>query len=203
MEMVLVRHAETDAAGRRLTGRSPGVPLNEAGRRQALELAARCAHVSVAAVYSSPLERSRETAEAVAIRHGLPVTTLTALQELDYGAWQGCWLEALDDDPHWRAYNRRRSLHRIPGGESLASAQARMVECVEMLQAEHSSACRVLLVTHADVIRATLTLLLGMPLDFALRLAVPPASVTVVRLQSDTPLLVSMNDSGPLHYLAS
>src|SRR5438270_10127323 len=85
--LVLVRHGVTEETGPILSGRRPGIGLSEKGREQAGAAGRRLADLPVAAVYSSPLERCRQTAEAVAAPHGLPVNDLPGLFEADYGEW--------------------------------------------------------------------------------------------------------------------
>jgi probable phosphoglycerate mutase len=98
---LLVRHASGDHVGRRLAGRAPGAPLNDAGREEAARLASWLAPVPLAAVYSSPLERARDTAASVAAPHGLPVTVDEAFTELDFGGWTGRSVESLAGDALW------------------------------------------------------------------------------------------------------
>src|SRR5207253_11086481 len=87
--LVLVRHAVTAQTGPLLTGRAPGVDLSEDGRKQAAALADRLAGLPVAAVYASPIERTAQTAAAVAGRHDLEVHALPGALEADYGEWTG------------------------------------------------------------------------------------------------------------------
>src|SRR5919108_6110543 len=87
--VVLVRHGVTAETGPVLSGRRPGIDLSDAGRKQAEEAAARLAGLPVAAVYSSPLERCRQTAQALAAPHDLAVEDVPGLFEADYGEWSG------------------------------------------------------------------------------------------------------------------
>ena len=83
--LLLVRHGRTDAAGKRLTGWAPGVHLNEDGRRQAERLVERLDGIRVDAIYSSPLERCRETAAPLAKARRLSVHVRRSLIETGYG----------------------------------------------------------------------------------------------------------------------
>ena len=103
----------------------PGILLNATGREQADALAAALALLPLAAIYSSPLERARETADAVGRGTGLEVGVSPGLVELDYGAWTGRSIASLADDPVWRDYNTRRVATRIPGGETMDEVAAR------------------------------------------------------------------------------
>lgn len=195
--VLLIRHGDTDMVGRQLAGRTPDVHLNPRGQIQARELAKRLHDIPLDAIYTSPLERARETALPLAQERGLESVALTQLQELDYGMWQGSNLPDLEGDPYWKAYNQCRSLYRIPGGESLMEAQIRMVQAVEWLRAEHVAA-NLMLVGHSDPIKALLMHMLGIPLDFVHRLDIMPASVSVVEFTSGHPHVRCINDLGDL-----
>lgn len=182
--VLLIRHAACDHVGRRLAGRSPGVHLNQEGRREADALAGALARLPLEAVYSSPLERARETASALGKRLDVPVGVASGLNELDYGDWTGRSLESLADDPVWRAYNACRSSTRIPGGESMGEVVARGAAELERIRRAHPDGM-VAAVSHGDVIRALLLHALGASLDHIHRLEVAPASVSVLRLFED------------------
>jgi len=198
---LLIRHAVTEAVGHSLTGRLPGVHLTPRGRAQADKLVERLKDIHIDSIHTSPLERTRETAQPLAQALGLPVNELTKLHELHYGDWQGKTLEALSEDPLFSAYNQTRSLCRIPGGEMPAEAQLRMVQVVERLHAEHPGDTHVL-VSHGDPLRCLVAYALGMPLDFIKRLHIAPASISVLDIDEgigDThPSLLCINDLGAL-----
>lgn len=87
--LVLARHAVTAQTGPLLSGRASGIDLSEKGRGQAEVLGKRLANLPVAAVYASPIERTTQTAAAVAAHHGLTVQPLPGVLEADYGEWTG------------------------------------------------------------------------------------------------------------------
>lgn len=195
--LYLIRHAMTDAVGRFLAGRAPGLHLNPEGRAQAAGLAERLAAVPLSHVYTSPLERARETAAPLAARHDLPVETREPLGEIDYGDWTGRPFTALAEDPIWRRYNRLRSLTRIPGGELAAGVQARVAAELAHLAAAHPNGS-LALVSHADVVRAALAHCAAIPLDLLLRVEIAPASVSIVVLGEHAPSIRCVNHSGHL-----
>lgn len=164
-----------------LTGRTPGHALNEAGRAEAAALAEACAGLPLAAVVSSPMERCRETAAPIAARHGLPVVIEEGLHEIDFGAWCGQDFPTLFERDDIRAFNQARSLAPVPGGEIMLAAQARAMASLHRLAAAHPET-QLLLVSHADIIKGILAAVLGMPLDFILRLDIAPASRSVLDL---------------------
>jgi probable phosphomutase (TIGR03848 family) len=198
--LVLLRHAVTEQTGPLLTGRNPGVDLSEGGRKQAEALADRLANLPVTAVYASPLERTTQTASAVADRHALPVRELPGALEADYGEWTGGKLSDLAQTDLWKTVQRSPSRARFPGGESLAEMQARIVRCLEDVAAQHPGEI-VVVVSHADPIKAAIAHYTGVHLDLFQRIVVSPASVTAFQLSSHGAALVKCNDTGSLDEL--
>lgn len=182
--LFLIRHAAHDLVGRVLCGRMPGVHLGERGRAEAAALARRLAGEGLAAVYAGPLPRAQETAEPIARRAGLVLETEAALDEIDFGAWTGRSLAALDGDPDWRRWNDEREAARPPGGESMQEAQGRMLRWLEAVPRRHPGAA-IAAVSHADVIKAALAGLLGLPLGRHDRFEIGPAGISTVLLWPD------------------
>ena len=192
----LVRHAAHDRVDRVLCGRMPGVGLGEAGLAQAEALARRFGdghRGAVNAVWTSPVQRARETAEPIALRLGLLAWDSDALCEIEFGAWTGATFEALRDDPRWHRWNEARGDERPPGGESMVEAQARAMNEVERAREEHPDGC-VVLVSHGDIIKAVLAGVLGLPLDAHARFEVPPASVSALAVWDGGGKVLSMNE---------
>jgi probable phosphoglycerate mutase len=198
--LVLVRHAVTEQTGPMLTGRTPGVDLSEDGRKQASALADRLAALPVAVVYASPIERTAQTAAAVAERHGLTVHELPGALEADYGDWTGGKLADLAKTDLWKTVQRAPSRARFPGGESMTEMQARIVGCLEAVVADHPGEI-VVVVSHADPIKAAIAHYTGLHLDQFQRIVVSPASVTAFQLSADGAALVKCNDTGDLDEL--
>ena len=201
-KLVLVRHAVTEQTGPMLTGRAPGVDLSEDGRNQAKALGERLGDVPVAAVYASPIERTTQTGEAIAAHHALPVRALPGVLEADYGEWTGGKLAELAKTDLWKTVQRAPSRARFPDGESLAEMQARMVTALEAVVADHPGEV-VVVVSHADPIKAAIAHYTGLHLDLFQRLVVAPASVTVFELSAYGAALVKCNDTGDLEELRS
>ena len=199
-KLVLVRHAVTEQTGPMLTGRTPGVDLSEDGRRQAKALGERLADLPVKAVYASPIERTAQTAEAVAVHHGVEVRELPGVIEADYGEWTGGKLVELAKTDLWKTVQRAPSRARFPGGESLAEMQGRMVTALEAVVADHAGEM-VVVVSHADPIKAAIAHFTGLHLDLFQRVVVSPASVTVFELSPHGAALIKCNDTGDLEEL--
>lgn len=200
-QILLIRHATNDYIGtNRLAGWTPGVHLNAAGQKEAAELAQRLAPVPIAAIYSSPLERAVETAEAIAAPRNLTVECREALGETRYGEWTGQVLEELAKTEIWRIVQFYPSGARFPGGEALREMQARAVAEVEAIREAHPEET-VAVVSHADVIKAVVAHYIGLHLDLFQRLVVAPASVTALQIGKMSARLVCLNETGSLEQL--
>jgi probable phosphoglycerate mutase len=199
--LLLVRHGHTPTAGRILTGRARGIHLSERGREQAEALVRRLEGVPIEAIYSSPLERCRETAAPLAKARGLPVRLRRDLLEVDYGEWSGRSIRQLARTRAWQALRDAPSAVRFPGGETLRGVQARAVDAVRAIAEAHPEGTAVV-VTHADVVRMALAGLLGVPLDLYQRLAIDPGSLSAIALAGARVTVLRVNDTGDLSALA-
>jgi probable phosphomutase (TIGR03848 family) len=207
--VILVRHGRTAAnVSGVLAGRAAGVALDEIGLGQATRAAERLAVVPLVGVVSSPLERCRETAGLILDRQeGSPALTIDdGIVECDYGEWQGRPLSELATEKLWSVVQRQPSAAEFPGGESLATMQARSVAAIRhhdvAFEAEHGPGAVWVAVSHGDIIKSILADALGMHLDLFQRINVGPASVSIVRYGSDRPDVVATNtDSGDLGWL--
>ena len=198
---LFVRHGVTGTTGKVLPGRARGLHLADAGRAQAEAVAERLARLEkVDAVYSSPLERTRETAAAIGRRLGLKVTAERGLLECDFGEWTGAELKALVKLPEWRTVQRYPSGFRFPKGESFKEMQTRITETVARLRARHPGQT-VVLVSHADPIKAAVADAAGTPLDLFQRLVISPCSVTAIAYGDGGPVVLSVNSLGDLSEL--
>jgi probable phosphomutase (TIGR03848 family) len=207
--VILARHGRTTAnTGGVLAGRSAGVHLDDLGAEQARAAGERLAVVPVAAVVTSPLERTRETARAIAAAQepALKAVTEKGLLECDYGTWTGRELKTLAKEDLWRTVQAHPSAAVFPDGESMAGMASRAVAAVrrwdEKVTEEHGPDAVWIAVSHADVIKAILADALGMHLDSFQRLVVDPASLSVVRYTPLRPFVVSVNSTeGDLSHL--
>lgn len=184
----LIRHGAHAHLGHTLSGRQPNLPLTEVGRAQAAPLGERLAGERLTAIYSSPVERARETADAIGAACGLPVTKVAALDEIDFGEWTGRAFADLDADPAWAKWNVSRATARAPGGETMDQALDRASAHLATLTG------RTAVVTHCDIIRGLVCRAIGLSLDNLHRLRVDAASVTRLDLHAHTPLL-SLNET--------
>jgi broad specificity phosphatase PhoE len=189
----LLRHGQHVLQGRVLAGRTPGIGLSTMGRAEIAAVADRLANEDIVALYSSPLQRTRETAEILSERLDLPIQYREDLLELDFGEWTGLTFDAVRTDERWPAWRDCRSIATIPGGESMRQVQERAVEALFDLRQTHRDG-RVLIVSHGDVIRAALLFALGMPLDFYSRIEVGLASINTIHIDNSGIRVLGVNE---------
>lgn len=209
--VILVRHGRTTAnATGLLAGRTPGVQLDDTGREQAVLAGRRLAAVPLVGVVSSPLERCRQTAERILdLQTGSPVTSIDdGITECDYGDWQGRTLTDLAALPLWPVVQNQPSAVTFPNGESMAAMQARSVAAIRRhdaaFEAEHGPGAVWVAVSHGDIIKSVLADALGMHLDLFQRIAVGPASLSIVSYGTSRPTVHATNtDAGDLAWLAA
>lgn len=199
--VLLIRHGLTEHTGKRLTGWTPGIHLSDKGRAQAAGLAERLAPISLAAVYSSPLERCMETAKPVAATRKLRVRASKGVGEVRYGDWTGKPLAQLSRTKLWKTVQQNPASARFPNGESLLEAQERAVEAIETIAIAHPKAV-VAVFSHGDPIRLLLAHYSGIHTDLFQRLVVAPASVSAVVVGEGRPVIARINDTGSLADLA-
>lgn len=192
--VLLLRHGLTKMTGPVLAGRMPGVHLDDRGQGQAMKVAERFGAVPFARIVSSPLERCKETARAVAGARA--VSTDKGLLECDYGDWTGKEIKVLSKDPLWPVVQAHPSSATFPGGESMAAMQARAVATIRKHDAQLKAEDVWLACSHGDVIKAILADALGMHLDAFQRINVDPCSISVIRYTPLRPFVLRVNDTG-------
>jgi probable phosphomutase (TIGR03848 family) len=208
--VILVRHGRTTAnASGMLAGRLPGVKLDDTGAVQAARTGERLAPVPLAGVVTSPLERCRQTARAIARAQAgsPPLTSERGITECDYGDWAGRPIRELAKEKLWSLVQTQPSAAVFPNGESMTAMQARAVSAVRRLDAafesEHGPGAVWVAVSHGDVIKSVLADALGLHLDLFQRLHVDPASVSIVRYTATRPYVLATNThAGDLAWLA-
>lgn len=191
---LLIRHGETDYNKRmHLPGRLPGVHLTQKGQQQARSLSDHLATAPIKAIYSSPLERTMETAEPLAKALQLDIIPTPGLLETDCGEWQGQSVKKLRHTKIWQSVQHRPSLFHFPGGESIAECQHRMVQVLESLRLQHAPQDLVACFSHADPIKQVVAFFLGLPLDNFQHLFIDLASITVLQISESESRLIMLN----------
>lgn len=177
--ILLIRHGAVDSIGNWISGRRPGVHLNLTGKAEAAALAHKLADVTLAAIYSSPLERTRETAEPLERSKRLELRIREDFNEIDFGEWTGKSFAELETIPLWTRFNMERDVVRIPGGEHMPEVAERMASGLERIEREHQNQT-VAVFSHTDPIRAVLCRYTGTNLDRMQTFEIDTASISTV-----------------------
>jgi probable phosphoglycerate mutase len=195
--LLLVRHGETPTTGSTLPGRARGLHLGDKGVASAQIAADRISPFGkkVAAVYASPLERTRETAAPIAKAVGKRVRVEKGLNECDFGSWTGQELKALRKLPEWKQVQGVPSQFRFPGGESFSEMQTRMTSALTTLAARHPGET-VVAVSHADPIKAAVAHAMGTHLDLFQRIVISPCAVSAILYTAGSPIVLCVNSTG-------
>lgn len=193
--ILLIRHAVNDFVKTgKLAGWTPGVHLNDEGQAQAEALGKRLASAPINHLYSSPLERTMETAEAIRQHHPhLTIKQHDGIGEVRYGDWEGQAISDLARRKMWQVVQEYPSRAYFPNGETMRGVQERAVNAIEALVAAHPRDM-VAVVSHADLIKMVLAHYLGMHLDVFQRIVISPASISTLMLGYGRPYVVTIND---------
>lgn len=193
-----VRHGTTPTTGKILPGRTKGLHLSEQGLGEAGRTGERLASLgSIAAIYSSPLERARETAGAIARHLSLSVKVERGLIECEFGDWTGAELASLRKLPEWQTVLQHPAGFRFPNGESFGELRLRIASTVDRLIERHQGEV-IAVVSHADPIKIAVGEAMGVPLDLIQRTVISPASVSVVAYSASSPVVLAVNSCSDL-----
>jgi probable phosphomutase (TIGR03848 family) len=194
--ILLVRHGQTPTTGKLLPGRAPGLHLAPAGVEQAERAAARIAEITkVSALYTSPLERARETAAPIAKALKMPAKVRRGLLECEFGEWTGKELSSLMKLPEWTTVQRAPSTFRFPGGESFTEMQTRIIGALEEIRDAHPGEV-VVCVSHADPIKAAVAHAMGTHLDLFQRIVISTCSISAITWTTHGPAVLTVNSTG-------
>jgi len=191
MRLLLIRHASHDLLGKALAGRT-SVPLNDVGICEAKQLARKLVDEGITTLISSPTLRAVQTAMPLAESLGLEIVSSRAFDEVDFGDWTGRSFAELDLLPEWQQWNKDRDHGEAPGGETMRSAQKRVVQGIWHLKQQYQGQT-VAVFSHCDVIKAALLHFLGAPLQSIFRLEIAPCSVGIVVFHGDDPLVTKID----------
>ena len=196
MTLYIVRHGQTvDNLENRIQGHTDS-PLTDLGLRQAEAVAGRLASESFAAIYSSDLGRAVQTAEIVALRHGLPVQTTPLLRESNLGVAEG--LTVAEFAERWPEENRLwrmdSSKHRPPGAETIEHVVDRCGEFIQQALAEHKDGDKLAVIAHSGSQRGLMCAAFGLPVSLYRALGTANASVSLMDV-GDRPSLKLLNDT--------
>lgn len=197
--LVIVRHGKTPTTGKVLPGRTPGLSLSEEGRAEAQTTAERLyqAYPRPDFIFTSPLERAKETAEPYATKAGVPLIEHANLLECDFGDWTGRDLSELAKLPEWKTVQSTPSRFRFPKGESFPEMAARMSSFMEEVSSVHAGKV-VVAYSHADPIKALISDVMGLHLDLLQRVVIHTAAASVIGIVSHQPYVITVNSTAEL-----
>jgi probable phosphoglycerate mutase len=193
--VLFIRHGENEwTQSNKLAGRTPGVHLNEYGKLQAEALGNRLAKAKIDAIYASPLERTMETAQAIAKHHHMEIKERPGILEVDYGEWTGAEIKQLAKKKEWMTIQYYPSGAGFPGGETMYQMQSRFVQEINSMVAAHPGQT-VVIVGHADLIKSAVAHYLGVHFDLFQRIVISTASITTISFTPMGPRIVAVNDT--------
>lgn len=197
--LVVVRHGKTPTTGKVLPGRAPGLSLSEEGRAEAQRTAERLfqAYPTPDFIYTSPLERARETAEPYGSMAKVPLIEHAGLLECDFGDWTGRELSELSKLPEWKTVQSAPSRFRFPNGESFPEMAGRISSFLEEISTVHAGKV-IVSYSHADPIKALISDVMGLHLDLLQRVVIHTAAVSVIGIVSHQPYVVTVNSTAEL-----
>jgi len=196
--LLLIRHGETAwNAGKIFRGRSD-IPLSERGMEQARLTAAALRDTPIEAIYSSPLQRSLQTAKAIAAPHAKEVIVVEGLNDLDCGEWSGKSLEqvAADYADLYRLWETEPQKVKMPGGETLADVVERAAAAVKDIAAETGGTAVV--VSHRVTLKLLVLHLMGLGPDSFWKVRLDTCSITTFDCRQDRFVLCGLNDTNHL-----
>ncbi|OGP55555.1 MAG: hypothetical protein A2Y65_00800 [Deltaproteobacteria bacterium RBG_13_52_11] len=194
--LFLVRHGRTGWNKEQIFRGTKDVPLDEVGKEEALLVGERLKGEGITAVFSSPLSRAKETAEAIARFHNVKVQVLAGLNDLNFGEWEGLSIEEvkkryLDLYQQWQ-----QEPHRVifPGGEGLDAVRSRVIEAVGDVVARHAQEV-VVLVSHRVVLKVLICALLGLANSHFWHIGQDTAAINCFRYQDGKWIVMLLNDT--------
>ena len=196
-KVILIRHGETDwNLSRRIQGGNSDTLLNQRGRRQAEGLALRLKPEKIQAIYSSPLQRARDTAQAIARYHQLPVEIEPSLKEIEVGELEGVSIAEVGKHLSELLVKHKpgEELPRLPGGESVTEVQQRVWSTIQRLVDKHCEGVLVV-VAHYFTVLTAVCAALNLPLTEIDRLRISSSSISIIDFSSQPPRLMLFNDT--------
>lgn len=197
--LLIIRHGETQWNRENRFQGSADIPLSDKGRAQARQVAAILKDKHLDAIYSSPLSRALDTAQAIAHGRDLEIQVVDDLQEINVGEWSGkTWPEIRDI---WPKLEREWTTNPLtsdppPGGEHYEDFRKRCMDAMDSISAAHQDSDQVAIVCHGGVIRAIITALLGMPWETRGKIYTHNCSITRMRWQAGGKVIIDVfNDA--------
>lgn len=195
MEIVLVRHGQTEWNVQEIFRGHADIELNDTGRKQAGLLGEFLREPGIEAVYSSPLKRALDTARTIVRHHGIELQVTDGLNDMSFGDWQGVQVDVVKEryPELYEVWSDHPDQVRIPGGETLADVRERAMTVVDDAVARHKG--RVVLVTHRVVIKLLTLALMGLDESSFWNIVVDTCGVTTFRFSRGRFVLIRHNDN--------
>ena len=197
MRLILIRHGETSWNWeRRIQGCRSDTELSQRGKEQAEKIALLLGKQKVDAIYSSPLKRAMDTAQAIAQAYGLEVNVAPELREIDAGELEGLFEDELGKryEGFWREWRKGSPSLPLPGGESLEGLQRRAWGEIERMMERHPNEI-VAVVSHLFANLAIICQALGLDLGNMRRLRQDPAAINILEITQRGNSLLLFNDT--------
>ena len=197
MKLILVRHGQTTMnRDRIIQGCGSDSGLSQRGREQAERTASLLGQQKIDAIYSSPLKRAVDTAQAIAQACQLGVNVAPGLKEIDAGELEGVSLDNMEEQhmEPWREWMRGNTSLLLPGGESLEELQRRAWNEIERMMERHRDET-IVVVSHLMVTVAIICRAIEIDLRHALRLKQDSAAISIVEISAQGNSLLLFNDT--------
>lgn len=202
--VLLIRHGENEYVAKgKIAGRQAGIHLNKNGIEQANNVTSALVNTKLSAIYSSPLDRTIETASPLSIAQNLKIHPRPGLNELDMGEWEDKTIKQLSRRKLWEVVQQRPSLMKFPNGETFAEAQLRITKEILDLVSQHREKDIIACVGHSDMIKLAIAYFVGLPLDQFQRIIISPASISTLRFGTGVPRLINLNFIHPFPIINS
>jgi broad specificity phosphatase PhoE len=197
--VILIRHGKTESNVKDFYMGRSAEDLNSTGLEQANKLAARLESQPVAAVYSSPLQRTLSTAEIISAPHNLRPAVMAELIEINLGDWQGLHIGEVKEKwpEHFSIWRTDPSHFTVPGGESINEVASRATMALNKIAADNINRT-VIIVTHEIIVKVLVAYVLGCTNSIYRRFRIDNASLTLVTRKEGHYRLITLNDTGHL-----
>ncbi len=194
--LFLVRHGRTGWNKEQIFRGTKDVPLDEVGRAEVLLVGGRLKGEEIRAVYSSPLSRAKETAEAIAGFYNVEVQCLEGLTDLHFGEWEGLSLKEVQKQYPDLYQEWLKTPHQVcfPGGEGLAAVSSRAMKAVEDIIKRHPQEA-VALVSHRVVLKVLICALLGLDNSHFWNIAQDTTAINCFHHRNETWICNFLNDT--------
>lgn len=196
ISIYLVRHGQTAWNKEEIFRGRTDIPLDETGRRQAALVGQYFEDIAIHAIYTSPLARARETAEAIARVHHLKVEPLEAMVDMSFGDWEGHAHEEIReiDSETYRQWVESPHLARLPGGESLDDVRERSMTALEEIVRNHPGKS-VVLVSHRVICKVLICAILGLDNSHFWQINQDTTAINLIQYRKGKYILSLMNET--------